>query len=666
MVRNDSSANTKKRGIRASRAKLERALADSDLERKTQAALANRIADLEDLDAAPKDLVSKAFRERPVDAQTLERIARALDVPAESLYLEVAVADSPTLPSAPPTESARPKRSEWPGRKHWLFMGSLTAVVLFLAGVVVTSHDRDWLCHVEQSLDATALPADELGIVIARFQNDPANRAQQYLSAHLMADRNLAPYVTVVQTCLRPRLDGPGDLRRQLNDIRQAAQSGLAEAGGHLMLWGRLQGDRMLVRFVSTREDRSPVGVTLEGLPLHIEEENLELRIPIGQPSEALGDMKKLALDLMQVTDPELVRQRHDAVAAYEGSVDWLRASVISQRNLRRTLDAELDPRHWALVNAKLCYEQRLLGDYESNPQHYEDALAACRETLRVRPRDRFPRDWAASQINQASSLIRLHYYAEDQTTAIARLREAETALLKAAEVIDRQLTPQLWVVQQRNLGTTYLRLGELTQGRESVEHFERGIRSLKTALAQQDPDFQPLDWAITQQNICLALYQYGARVGPDGAGMVREARSRCADALDRVSPDNAALNWAMVQNNLAASTAILAQMEGDASRLRQAIGSFRAAQTVYRRDRLPEKWAETELNLGELHCNLAILEEEESALDTAARHLEAALEVFIEKRHRRYQQYAENLLRTVNACERESISDCACQQGSA
>ncbi|HNP62803.1 MAG TPA: hypothetical protein PKH39_02655, partial [Woeseiaceae bacterium] len=72
------------RGVRASRAKLAHALAEAGL--KTQVALAERIADIEDLDAAPKDAVNRVFRELPVDPATLERVARALGVEAYALY----------------------------------------------------------------------------------------------------------------------------------------------------------------------------------------------------------------------------------------------------------------------------------------------------------------------------------------------------------------------------------------------------------------------------------------------------------------------------------------------------------------------------------------------------------------------------------------------------
>lgn len=79
-----SNGKQRQRGVRASRAKLARALTVAGL--KTQAALAERIADLENLDTAPKDVVNRVFRELPVELITLERVARALNVEAHTLY----------------------------------------------------------------------------------------------------------------------------------------------------------------------------------------------------------------------------------------------------------------------------------------------------------------------------------------------------------------------------------------------------------------------------------------------------------------------------------------------------------------------------------------------------------------------------------------------------
>ena len=79
-------AAQRRRGVRADRDRLVTALMRSSLKRKTQAAIAERIADLEELDTIPRDLVSRVFREQTVDAPSIARIAAALDVDPLSLY----------------------------------------------------------------------------------------------------------------------------------------------------------------------------------------------------------------------------------------------------------------------------------------------------------------------------------------------------------------------------------------------------------------------------------------------------------------------------------------------------------------------------------------------------------------------------------------------------
>ncbi|RZV37242.1 MAG: hypothetical protein EX272_05810, partial [Chromatiales bacterium] len=79
-----ANSGQRNRGIRASRAKLTHALTEAGL--KTQVALAERIADIESLETAPKDVVNRVFRELSVDLTTIERVARALGVEAHTLY----------------------------------------------------------------------------------------------------------------------------------------------------------------------------------------------------------------------------------------------------------------------------------------------------------------------------------------------------------------------------------------------------------------------------------------------------------------------------------------------------------------------------------------------------------------------------------------------------
>ncbi len=98
---------SRNRGVRASRARLYHALAATGL--KTQAALAERIADQEGLDSAPTHAVNRAFRELPVEMQTLERIASALGVEAVSLY-KTSAEPEPAFVSTPDERTGRTLR----------------------------------------------------------------------------------------------------------------------------------------------------------------------------------------------------------------------------------------------------------------------------------------------------------------------------------------------------------------------------------------------------------------------------------------------------------------------------------------------------------------------------------------------------------------------------
>ncbi|MGB3726127.1 MAG: tetratricopeptide repeat protein [Glaciecola sp.] len=75
----------RKRGIKASRVKLEAAMIKAGL--GTQSELAQKIAQQENIAKPPKDLVSKVFREQAVSTHNLTRIANALGVAVHSIYL---------------------------------------------------------------------------------------------------------------------------------------------------------------------------------------------------------------------------------------------------------------------------------------------------------------------------------------------------------------------------------------------------------------------------------------------------------------------------------------------------------------------------------------------------------------------------------------------------
>ena len=121
-------SSQRKRGIQASRSKLTRALNEAGL--ASQIALAERIADLEGLETTPKDMVNRAFREQPVEARSLDRIARALEVDVHTLYKS----------SKDPEEASIEPENHQPGinSSKWL-------VGLAVLGILITAlMARNW------------------------------------------------------------------------------------------------------------------------------------------------------------------------------------------------------------------------------------------------------------------------------------------------------------------------------------------------------------------------------------------------------------------------------------------------------------------------------------------------------------------------------------------
>lgn len=651
------SGETKRRGVRASRAKLEHALANSDLEKKTQIALANLIADQEELDAAPRDLVSRVFREQRVDARSIERVARALGVPAVSLYR-----DGDRKREAPEHR----RLGHVPGYliPALAALGAILAILAMLAGLRALQDVPAVAaagCSVREALQTATTPPDRLGVVVARFHGDPDGLADGLLVRALRGDPALSPYLAVFRSCRRFNPEGVGAIEEQVGDIRERARRVLLNTDAQILLWGGVRDGKVQLRFVSNRTGLARAALNVAGRSIRVEEARVEIPVSLDRPEAALADVKAMMLGLMAPGNERRQGLKAEASRSFAVSLDWVRASVVSLRNLRRRIDRSLDPRRFAMVANQLCYEERLLGDVDDDPARYRAAEQACSDALDARPRSLFPVDWAVARINRASVRIRLHKFAPDRDEALRLLISARKDLEAAAGLLDRHLTPQLWALSRRNLAVVFERMGELDAEGRSGEFFERSVASSTAALEVLNPDFQPVDWAITQQNTCLALYQHGVRLGAEGRDKVLEARRRCRLALAKLPRSDAPLPWAMVQNNLAVTEAILGSMEASQDRLRAARAAFEAAQTVYRRDRLPAKWAEVEINLSELSCNLGRLSGDRRAFDVATAHGESALEVLIDKGVERYRRYTRALLERIEACRHDEKKPCRC-----
>ena len=114
----------------------------------------------------------------------------------------------------------------------------------------------------------------------------------------------------------------------------------------------------------------------------------------------------------------------------------------------------------------------RTLGERESGTARLEEAVAAYRDALKERTRERVPLDWATTQNNLGNALATLG----ERESGTARLEEAVAAYRDALKEWTRERVPLQWATTQNNLGNA---LSELGGTRERHRAARRGGRRL-------------------------------------------------------------------------------------------------------------------------------------------------------------------------------------------
>jgi hypothetical protein len=106
-----------------------------------------------------------------------------------------------------------------------------------------------------------------------------------------------------------------------------------------------------------------------------------------------------------------------------------------------------------------------------------------------------------------------------------------------------------------------------------------------------------PLEWAMTQMNLGIALETLGGR--ESGTTRLEEAVTACRKVLQVRTRARVPLQWADTQNNLGTALAVLGGRESGTARLDEAVVAFREALTENTRERVPREWAKSTGNQG-------------------------------------------------------------------
>ena len=319
-----------------------------------------------------------------------------------------------------------------------------------------------------------------------------------------------------------------------------------------------------------------------------------------------------------------------DQAAAYyqqgdtRGDNSALLVAIAAYREALKERTRERVPLDWAMTQNNLGSALQILGARESGTARLEEAVGAYREALKEYTRERVPLQWAMTQNNLGSALATLGA----RESGTARLEEAVGAYREALKEYTRERVPLDWATTQNNLGSALARLGKRESG---TARLEEAVGAYREALKERTRERVPLDWAMTQNNLGSALATLGKR--ESGTARLEEAVGAYREALKERTRERVPLQWAMTQNNLGSALQALGERESGTARLEEAVGAYREALKEYTRERVPLDWAMTQNNLGNALATLGERESGTARLEEAVGAYREALKEYTRER---------------------------------
>lgn len=218
-----------------------------------------------------------------------------------------------------------------------------------------------------------------------------------------------------------------------------------------------------------------------------------------------------------------------------------------------------------------------------------EIAIAGFEGSAKILTREILPEMWVKIQSDLAPA-----YRHRRRGDRSENLEKALTACTNALQISTRDTSSQEWAMVQNNLGLVY---SDRIVGDES-ENLEKAIACYEGALQVVSRDRDPELWGTLQNNLAVA---YTRRVEGDRSQNLEQAIA-CYQVALKVRTD---ADWASSQWHL--GTAYSQRILGDKTQnLERAIAAYQAALQIYTPETYPERWANTQSELGKAYRKLA------------------------------------------------------------
>jgi len=639
---------TKKRGIVASRSKLENALAQSDLPKKTQAALAERIADNENLPSAPKDLVSKAFRELPVDPQTIERIAHTLGVEAYTLYQS----STDTLPT---------RAEKIPSKRTLLIPVALSvSIFMFLIGIFAWYPPASIKCQWQQLSVNVELDPDRLTILLARFGNDESNQVQQYFAQAFANEKHLKSAVQVIRLCDLLSEQDVGNQQLQIEKLHEKAKNLLAKNRGDVLIWGKKRLQDLIIRITSPAASEGDGGVNRYTDVSYSPTQLPDITFQLGQAG-GVEPIVRAALQSALPATSTLAKLKDELLSRYESSHEWLRQSISAERKYAQSIKEQNATSTWLMSMDRICANSVRLAILTYTLDDFSASQHVCRQVLSQMQPEKQPTFWASTVMNLATSLTAGYAFLPTVDARIEQITESIRLFSMLEEKLTPEVTPIKYEIMLRNKGNAFIRLGELDEVKQN-QHLEMARLLVNQSLKMNSKQRDPLQYATVKQNECAILFRIGTTQKKDAVKILRQAQNSCREARDIFDPQRNANLWAKVTNNLAISYALIADVEQNPGTLEESIDLFIQAKDVYTLLGAEVEAGIIEGNLGELYCNLAKMRKQTTQFTDSLGYIDIALATLRKHAVLGYVTHFESLKQRVLACQQgDDMDKCVC-----
>jgi len=242
-----------------------------------------------------------------------------------------------------------------------------------------------------------------------------------------------------------------------------------------------------------------------------------------------------------------------------------------------KILTREIEPQVWAKTQSDLAPAYRNR-IWGDRSENLEKALTACTNALQIFTRDTSPQEWAMVQNNLG--LVYSDRIVGDESE---NLEKAIACFEGALQVVSRDRSPEIWGRLQNNLALAYTRRVEGSR----AQNFEQAIACYQVALKVRTDS----DWASSQFHLGLA---YSERILGDKIQNQERAIAAYQAALQIYTPETYPERWANTQSDLGKAYRKLAQIAN-------ALTCFQAALKVFTPASFPRECIETGLELGKV-----------------------------------------------------------------